>query len=67
MSWRKEHKEHPTFTIAQAKQIAHDHASKRHEHKRVPQKGGLMGVSAATRDFTGLYAGAKRIAYQRKP
>lgn len=28
MSWKKEHREHPSFTIAQAKRIASDHAKK---------------------------------------
>ena len=38
MSWRKEHREHPWTTPAQAKRIAHDHHESK-EHKRLPQKG----------------------------
>jgi len=33
-AWKKEKKEHPWATEAQAKRIARDHAAKKRRHKR---------------------------------
>lgn len=65
MSWRKEHREHPWTTQAQAKQIARDHATKKKiEHKRRPQKGGSP-IAAAKRDTHLLIKWGKGVA--KKP
>lgn len=71
MSWRKEKKEHPWATSKQAKRIASDHAKQKHRPRK-PQKGkgqniATTATTAATQDLNGLYNGAARIAYQRKP
>ena len=66
MSWQKEHGEHPWTTKEQAKRIASDHAKKskpkpRHTSSKIGP------LQTASKDFSLLNSGAKRIAYQRKP
>lgn len=64
MSWKKEKSEHKWTTVAQAKRIAKDHAQKKPRHKASHTSG---PIAVASSDYSGLFNGAKRIAYQRKP
>jgi hypothetical protein len=64
MSWEKEKREHPWASTATAKRIAKDHQHTK-QHKYAIH--GPKAVQAASKDFNGLFHGAERIAYQRKP
>jgi len=64
MSWRKEKKEHPTFTVAQAKQIAKDHAAKKHHNKyrhTKPAAANSGPIQTAKTDNNKLYNGYSNI------
>jgi hypothetical protein len=67
MSWQKEKHEHPWATKKQAKQIARDHNNQKQSRQPIKHNYESPAIQTAHRDFTGLYGGAKRIAYQRKP
>ena len=62
MSWKKEKKEHPWATKAQAKHIASDHAKKKQPKHKSSNIGPLQ---TANTDFTKLHNGYKDVASRR--